>query len=217
MSKLINIICAFCLVTIAMAFQCKKEVYTDPPKQDFLEKIKLSPAKKVYNIGDTIWISFTTQDKSLYDAISNQRLPTHAVRFLFGATLIPLDNTPLNPLGSLGDFIVSNGLTANIFSNPSGSSISWYLGCDNSQRYDIRLGVSVKYQGTYLLEVSFRRSDIEPCSNQNNPYPNSSILFTFDLPDTNKDVYLTIPQSKRIDPLYERQVDSKVGYAFKVQ
>jgi len=217
MTKIIYTIFAFCFLTVIIGTQCNKDIDYELPKQDFAEKVTLSPSRKVYNVGDTIWLNFTKQDKTLYDALSNQQLPSYMIKFLFGATLVSLYDTPQNPSTSLFDFAVPTGVTASISSNISTSSAYWFLGCDNTVNYNARLGVIPKFQGIYLLEVSFRRSDIEKCSNQTNPYPRSSILFTFDVPDTNKDIYITIPQSERNDPLYERQIDAKVGYAFKVQ
>jgi hypothetical protein len=209
-------ICAFCFLTVVMGTQCyKDDRYYELPKQNFVEKVTLSPALKIYNVGDTMWLNFTTQDKSLYDSISKQRLPSNLVKFLFGATLFYLHDTPQNPTSSLFDFVLPGGVSANITSTISGSTVYWYLGCDNTTSYNVRLGVIPKFQGIYLMEIPF--SYIEACPNQINPYPRTSILFTFDVPDTNKDIYLTIPASKRIDPVFERQIDMKVAYAFKVQ
>lgn len=40
------------------------------PTHNFLEKLTLIPYKKIYSIGDTIWVKFETSDKSLYDPAS---------------------------------------------------------------------------------------------------------------------------------------------------
>ncbi len=93
------------------------------------------------------------------------------------------------------------------------------MGCDNLPNYNIKIGVVLKYKGFYILDMS-TRSMIEPCSGQTNPYPSSSILFTFNVTDSNKDVFLAIPASARSEypiGLTERQLDAKVAFALRVQ
>lgn len=205
------------LLTIVMGLQCDKDEYVEPPKQAFKEKVTLTPAQKQYRVGDTLWVRFATADKTLYDTMSRQRLPSGQVKFLFGASLIPIHDTPAEPLGGYGDFILPPGTVITMPHLYYGTSAYWYLGCDNTARYDALIGIRLKHTGIYLLQASATTSNIEPCTGQSNPYPNSVIYFTFDVPDVNKDVFLTIPAAKRTDPVYERIFESKVAYALQVQ
>lgn len=202
---------------LTMGLQCDKDEYFEPPKQAFKEKITVTPVQKQYRVGDTIWVRFATSDKSLYDTISQQRLPSEKVRFLFGASLIPIHDTPVDPPGGFGDFILPAGTTTTTPRLSYGQSAYWYLGCDNTVRYDAIIGIKLKHTGIYLLQASSVINEIEQCPGQNNPYPGSYVWFTFDVPDTNKDVYLTLPASKRTDPAYERILDTKAAYALQVQ
>ena len=59
-----------------MGTQCGKDIITPNPTYEFSEKLSLTPYKKVYSINDTIWVQFQTNDKSLYDKISNSRIST---------------------------------------------------------------------------------------------------------------------------------------------
>lgn len=202
-----------------MGTQCVKEIPYNHPKQWFAEKITITPSQKTYNIGDTVWLSFSTLDKTLFDTVSHRRLPSTSVKFKFGAALLAKYNAPDNPTDGYCNFILPPNIAATYFTTNGGTSISFYLGCDNSPNYNISIGVVLKYKGYYVFDMS-ARSAVEPCINQSNPYPSSSILFTFDVNDTNKDVYLAIPASSRNEypvGITERQLDLKVAYAFKVQ
>ena len=84
-------------LTIIFGFQCEKElINTVPAKELFRERINLFPAQKIYNINDTIWLTFMTTDKTLFDTLSNQRLPSNEIKFNFRSIMIPIHNTPPN-------------------------------------------------------------------------------------------------------------------------
>jgi hypothetical protein len=70
-----------------MGTQCGKDFITPSPTYEFSEKLSLTPYKKVYSINDTIWVQFQTNDKSLYDKISNSRISTDTT-FLKGGFII---------------------------------------------------------------------------------------------------------------------------------
>lgn len=68
-----NYLIIFLTLTIIYGFQCNKEfIETAPAKELFREKVNLTPARKNYNINDTIWLTFITTDKTLFDTLSNQ-------------------------------------------------------------------------------------------------------------------------------------------------
>jgi hypothetical protein len=202
-----------------MGTQCEKDIPYDPPKQWFAEKVTITPAQKAYTIGDTVWLSFATPDKTLFDTVSNQRLPSNSVKFAFGATLLAKYDAPDNPADGYCTFILPPNVSARYYTAKGGTTTSFYLGCDNALNYNVKIGIVFKYKGYYVFDMG-TRSSLEPCANQTNPYPFSSILFTFDAAGTNKDVYLAIPESYRNEfpvGFTERGLDLKVVYAFKVQ
>ncbi len=201
-----------------MGFQCGKE-YIEPPKQRFLEKVSLAPAQKVYNVNDTIWIRYITSNKTFLDTISGQRLPTNTIKFSFGAVLLPKYNTPLNPTDGFCKFILPNNVTAQYTTSQSGTSTYFNVDCDNASAYNIQVGVVLKYQGIYVLNLPDGIT-LQGCTNQTNPYPSASVQFIYDLSDCNKDVYLSIPTTSRQEfpvGFTEAQIDFKVAYALKVQ
>lgn len=219
MSRFLKSFILFFLTAIIMGTQCDKEVDYISPKQSFAEKANLSPVRKLYSINDTIWVEFNTSSKTLFDTISNQRLTSDAVKFKFGAALLAKYDTPDNPSGGYCDFILPGNVSASFVSTRSGTTTSFDVGCNNAPNYNIKIGVVLKHKGYYNLDMA-TRSRIEPCNGQSNPYPSSSILFTFNVTDNNKDVFLTIPASARNEypsGLTERQLDLKVIYALKVQ
>ncbi len=206
------------LMTISIGFQCEKD-YIDPPRQRFLEKVNLAPAQKLYNVNDTIWLKYTTTNKTFLDTISGRRLPTNNIKFSFGATLLPKYQTPLNPTDGFCKFILPNNVTAQYITNQSGTSTYFTVDCDNTSAYNIQLGIVLKYQGIYVLNLPDGIT-LEPCTNQTNPYPSARVQFIYDLPDCNNDVYLSIPATARQEfPIgfTEAQINFKVAYALKVQ
>ena len=217
----VNIIIVFFMLTIISGFQCNKDIIaTEPAKELFREKINLFPFKKTYNINDTIWLTFTTTDKTLFDTLSNQRLPTNGLKFNFRAVILPLYNTPQNISNSFCKFILTNNVVPQYDTTQFNSLIYFDIGCDTQPSYNIQLGLVLKYSGTYLLNLSDVGTKLQSCNNQNNPYPTSDLRFTYNLLDCNKDVFLSIPPSER--PEYptgfrQAQIDAKISFAFKVQ
>ncbi len=208
----------FVLMTITMATQCRKE-YNEPAKYNFRELVNLFPAKKTYNVNDTIFISFKTNSKTLFDFLSNQRLSSTSVKFIFGATILPKYSTPINPTGGFCTFILPSGVVGNYYSSQSGTNSYFQVDCDSLSGYDIKIGVILKYSGIYVLNLPDGIL-LAPCNGQTNPYTSSFLQFTYNLADCNKDIYLSIPSANRKEyptGFTEAQIDFKVAYAFNVQ
>jgi hypothetical protein len=217
--QITGIILLFTL-TIILGFQChKNDLEPAPIQQSFKEKVNLFPAQKTYNVNDTIWLKFTTTNKTLFDAISNQRLSTDSVRFNFGATLLPKYNTP-NNVSSFCKFITTNNVTPYYDTTLLYSRVSFDVGCDGQPFYNIQLGIVLKYPGIYLLNPTGIAKNLNPCANQTNPYPSSELYFTYDLADCNKDVFLSIPPALREEypaGAIQRNIDEKYSFALRVQ
>ena len=219
LKKANTLLILFLLVTITMGFQCDKE-HIEPDYQLFYENVNLTPARKVYHVNDTIWLRYTSSDKTFYDSISRQRLPTQLVKFGFGATLLPKHDTPLNPTDGFCIFILPNNATPKYStSDQYGTSTYFTVDCDNASAYNIQLGVVLKQPGVYVLNLPDGVA-VQACVNQKNPYPSAYLQFLYDLSDCNKDVYLSIPEKARQESperFTERLIDLKVAYALKVQ
>ncbi len=213
-----TILLLFMLITITMGNECRKNDVM-PAKQNFLEMVNLTSAKKVYSVKDTIWLNYITSSKTFLDTISKQRLPTNMLRFGFGATLLPKYGTPTNPADGFCSFILPGNATAQNVTNSSGTAAYFNIECDSSSTYNIKMGVVLKYQGIYVLNLPDGIT-LQACTNQTNPYPSARVQFIYNLADCNKDVYLSIPASLRQENpvgFTESQIDAKVAYAFKVQ
>lgn len=212
------ILTLFLVMTISMATQCRKDHATSP-RQYFTEDIILSPAKKVYQIKDTIWLNYETSDKTFYDEKSGKRLPSNGLRFGFGATLLPKYDTPENPSDGFCDFILPNNTKAEYYTNQSGTSTFFNIDCDSAPAYHIKLGIVLKYQGIYVLDLP-SAIVLQACVGETNPYPSAGLQFFYGLDDCNKDIYLSIPPASRQEyppGFTEAQIGDRVAYAVKVE
>lgn len=220
MSQLLKLLSSLFLITMVMGTQCHKDTEDFvSDKQSFKEKVSIFPAQKIYKVNDTLWLRFTTTDRTLYDTISKQRLPASSIKFHFGATLLPKFETPVNPSGGFCNFILPSNVVVRYFTNESGTTAAFEVGCDNALGYDIQVGVVLKYQGVYVLNLPDGMRT-ETCNNQTSPYAPSALRFIYNIADCNKDIYLSIPASSRREypeGFTEAQIDYKVAYALKVQ
>ena len=162
-----------------MGFQCGKDT-VEPPKHRFVEKVGLTPAKKSYNVNDTIWLKYLNIDKTFLDTISGQRLSANTIKFLFGATLLPKYNTPINPTDGFCSFILPSNAIQRYITNQSGTGTSFIIDCDNSSLFNIQLGVVLKYPGTYVLNLP-DGIELQACASQTNPYPTERLQFFYNL------------------------------------
>lgn len=204
-----------------MGFKCHKDTGDYIPfKQSFKESINLSPVRKTYNVNDTIWLSFSTTDKSLFDTVSKQRLPTNDIKFKFGCVLLPKYNTPANLSNSFCKFILSNNVVPAYDTTQFGARVFYDVGCDGQFTYTINLGVVLKYPGIYLLNLFDAGVMLQSCGNQVSPYQSSELRFVYNLLDCNKDVFLSIPAAGRQEfppGFTEAQIDAKISFAFNVR
>lgn len=194
-----------------MGTQCGKD-YTEPdPKYNFLEKLTLTPYKKIYKLGDTIWVEYQTNEKSLYDQIS-QRFINTDTSFLRGnfyyQKRYPNDNVP----AYYCNLIIDKALT------PQFTTLyNWYnlltfaTDCD-SKKYFFKIGFIPKVKGIFSFEPGLQ---LVYCPNKINfIYVKSK--FIFDLADCNKDIWLSIPSKSR-GGQDGSEFDRKTSFIFKVE
>lgn len=197
-----------------MSFQCDKDYPALAPTFEYTEKLTLMPYKKIYAVGDTIWVQFQSADKTLFDKLSGNRISTDTtflrVNFNFHRRY-PIENT----VELFSDTKVDNALDVSFTPLYTYYNVlNFKTDCSNS-RYFFRIGFVPKKTGVYSIEP---HGDISPCPSKLS-FPYSTFTFTFDLADCNKDVWLSIPSQSRGGELgyTDISIDKKEIFVFKVE
>lgn len=202
---------------ITMGVKCEKELDTLPeiiPVYQYAEKLTLTPFKKIYTIGDTIWVQFQTTDKTLYDKLSGRRISTDTTFLKVNFELTRQYPVEFN-LENYADVRVENGLDVNF--EPviaPRDDLTFNTDCNNDL-YFFKAGFVLKKTGVFSLLPG---ALVSPCPDKKGVLP-SSFIFTFDLPDCNYDVWQTIA-SKSNNGLYsyiDVGIQRKQVYAFRVE
>ncbi len=199
-----------------MATQCRKngDFIIPAPTHKFLEKLTLTPYKKIYSINDTIWVQFQTTNKSLYDQLSYRLVPTDTT-FIKGGFYYyrryPNDN--------MQEFFCNVDFESSL--NPKFSTLEtiynvleFSTNC-NSNRYFFKVGFIPKKTGIYSIDPY---PTVLYCDNKvNREYFTSK--FIFDLADCNKDIWLSVPPASRggDNGYTDGQIDRKEIFMFKVE
>jgi hypothetical protein len=108
----------------------------------------------------------------------------------------------------------TNGVRAGGFFEP--------FGCTGANGYDFKVAVVLKQRGIYSLSLDGAPSDAISCSNRISGFPYSTIEYYFNLPDCNKDVYLSIPEYQRREArgtkgTREARIDQKKVFYLRVE
>jgi len=92
--------------------------------------------------------------------------------------------------------------------------LKFHTGCNN-QPYFFKAGFVVKKTGVFTLEPG---ALVSPCPDKKADVP-SSFIFTFDLADCNKDVWLSVRAQSLsgLDSYVDPDIDTKRIFVFKVQ
>jgi hypothetical protein len=197
-----------------MSFQCGKEYIERKPTYEFLEKLTLTPYKKIYSINDTITIQYQTNDKKLFDKLTNSLISTDTTQLIVGFSyrkLHPSENT----LDFLSDVRAENVVDL-FFINaaPGLNNLNCKTRCSDTN-YNFKVSFIPKKVGIYSIQPSVI---LEYCPNKiDRPYVKTQFLF--DLADCNKDIWLTIPPSSIGGQLgyTDKSIDRKELFVFRVQ
>lgn len=206
---------AFLLASQILSCQkCEKEYTAIPPKYDFVEKLTLTPYKKIYSINDTIWIQFQAVNKTLYDKLSNSLISMDtssvSVRFLYHKRYI---------IGNQPEYFCE--INADNRLNPAFNTLYTFYNELNiktscNDQFSFKVGFIPKKTGIYSLEP---RLIVDYCPTKIvRDFLTSK--FVFDLADCNKDIWFSIPEQSRrsTDPDYEPSlIDKKEIFVFKVE
>lgn len=200
---------------ITMGLQCGKEFPPEIiPVYKYAENLTLTPFKKVYAIDDTIWVQFQTTNKTLYDKLSNRRLSTDTTFLKVFFNLTRQYPVEFN-LENYADVTVQNGLNVNfgpVIAPRDG--LTFNTDCNNDP-YFFKVGIVLKKTGVFSLEPG---AIVTPCPDKKSVLP-SSFIFTFDLADCNKDVWLPIASQSNngLGSYIDVGIDRKEVFAFKVE
>lgn len=202
---------------ICMGTQCNKiEIEY---KYNFLEKVNLYPVQKSYHLGDTIWLQYTNPTKKLFDSRTNQYISAEDVNISFQIGYNSRYNAPVNPTHGFCDFISSNGVNSGRYLGTYGNSISYVFGCNTNNSYDFTVGVVPTQKGIYSLDLTGVNGTVTGCADNTLTFPLSTIEYSFNVNDCNKEIYLSIPPASRGEsgPGYtEKNIDNKKSYILTV-
>jgi hypothetical protein len=201
------------------SFQCNKESVSLIPKYQFVSKIDLFPYKKIYNIGDTIWLSFQTSSKTLFDRTTSSMISTDST---FLNLILQYSNRYSNFLAkdTMCYTITSQGLNQNLNMNNQdifNNYLKYQTNC-NELFYQFKVGFIPVKKGIY--SINDPSAILSVCPNRRNEFPYSTLNFTFNLTDCNKDIYLSIPPVSRGESVQghtEGKIDRKEVFCFKVE
>jgi hypothetical protein len=207
------------ILPLFMRLRCKGPHPVDY-EYEFVEKVDLFPAQKTYHIGDTVWMQYVNPDRKFLDRQTNQRIQGDTLSVLFHVILNPLYNTVAGPAAGFCDFIIPAGGNAGSLLSQSGRDMVREFGCDPPNNYNFKIGIDFKEKGIFILEL-FGKSHIIRCNNRVNSFPESSMQFTFNLEDGNKDLFFSVPMDSRggksKSKALEKKIDERMSFVLKVE
>lgn len=203
---------------ICMGTQCRKDeiVY----QYSFSEKVDLFPAKKSYNVGDTIWIQYLNPTGKLFDKNSHQYISVDTVQIGIQIGYNSLYNAPTNPSGGFCDFISGNMINQSLFRGDFGTSARFGFGCNINNNFDFKIGIIPKQIGVYYISFGSPSNNVQGCQNKIVRFPYSLLEYRYNNQDCNKDIFLQIPaNSVNTSPkdYYENQIDQKQAFIVKIE
>lgn len=210
------LLAAFICMGTTCNYKCGDRLIIDYTYQ-FSEKIDLYPAKKMYKIGDTIWLQFNRPDKLLYDKVSNKKIlvDTASIGFQFGF-LTPDYFYPNYPINGLCNYLIfSNGTLIDSINN-SCNGLYRTFGCNSTNTYDFKIGIILKQAGLFEIWLAGIERLVSGCANRINNFPLSIIGFTFNLADCNKSIFVSLPQATK-GFFSGQEIDNRQAFLFYVQ
>ncbi|MBC5994175.1 hypothetical protein [Pontibacter cellulosilyticus] len=202
------------VICLAMGFQCGDDYPPDPePANIYKETLSLTPFQKSYNLGDTIWIETNLNNKFLFDSKSKQTALVDSVSLPVELSYSALYQVYSQPADGFCKVVSSNQVKAETKNYERTTFIIASYGC-NQSGYRFKIGLVLLSTGVYSLRIA-ENTDFYNCLKPQQYANRSQISYTFDLNDTNKDVFLAIPAISR-GGLNTEKIDSKEEYIVKV-
>ena len=139
------------IALITMGLQCGKEF---PPQiipvYQYAENLTLTPFKKTYAVGDTIWVKYQTADKTLYDKLSSRRISTDTTFLKVNFELTRQYPLEFN-IEKYADVTVENGLDVNFEPVTAPSDLLTFNTSCNNDPYFFKAGFILKKTGVFTL------------------------------------------------------------------
>lgn len=209
---------ALIIAILCMGTQCNDDIIDY--KYNFLEKIKLFPSKKSYQIGDTIWLQYINPNKELFDNWTKQPIAADTVSVDFQVSFNRRYNGPINPINGFCDYVTATGVNVGRYLGDYGTGFSSTFGCNSTTNYEFTVGMILKEKGIYSVDLGTIPRSVYPCSSRISAFPLSTIEYRLDVADGNKDIYLAIPYNFRGESpkgSTERRIDDKQVYIVNVE
>jgi hypothetical protein len=202
---------------LSLAVQCGDDSPVPEPGHlpQFMEEVSITPFKKEYKVGDTIWLETLIPDKNLFnltterDTLVNDMNIPFSVNFSFKYP----KNDIRDPVDE-NDFRVINDQNLTIIRRQG--AILTYYGCNESD-FNIKIGFILGNRGVFTIRLD--DSYLRSC-NGNVRDDRMPISYKFDVIEGNKDIYLAIPEASRHinDNLnIQRAIDAKTMVAILVK
>ncbi len=214
-------------------WSCKLDDEGNQPVRNiynFKQGVSLDPFKKEYSVGDIFWMEVDIPGKTLKDLASGENIfiSNAAFKIILSSEVVSVDPLPQSSVRF--DAIQQSGtlVKGEDFETDAGAALDF--GCPEDT-YTLRAGLQFKEEGNYLLFLNreevvtlvFFTGDSD-CSLQNTFPPPSeadlgNILFTFDVEDTNLDVFNTLVGST-VNPTidsYRKALEDKTAFFISVR
>lgn len=198
---------------------------------NFAEVVKIDPIKKEYNVGDIFWLEVNIPGKELQDLDSGENIFIGNATFFLAINAEVLSAEPAPQSDSRFDAAQQSGeiIKGDGFDTNAEATISF--GCPEDT-YFMRAGLQLKERGNYVLFLNREDSfsfiaftEDTDCSLQDifPPPPQAAlgaIRFTFDVEDTNLDVFNDVVGEDNQSPLlneFRAALENKTAYFLAVR
>ena len=186
MTRHLKILSLLAASVLSANFQCQDDIEPEPPAQTFDMPVRLYPARKVYALGDTIWLETDVPDKFLLDTKAGQKVNVDSAQFDFRATFNRFGTQVTNPPEGFCDVITAAGVNTNReLAHWATSGTVNQVGCGQPD-YRVRIGFRLKVPGTYAFALQ-QDQYLGSCSGKAVPYY-AGLAFRFQNADLNLDV-----------------------------
>ncbi len=227
---------------LIIGFQCKKECLGDSrlsvnePESDydFIVDMNVSPLQKVYNIGDTITLSFEISDNTLYDSKSQTEVDLGYVKdkmIYFQMFLdIPYIHYPgaSSTASDANFYMLTDQPDVITLSPPYFNYVVAGIPCElfsDTFLFDLKIvplnsGIFTMYQMLPLLPEMLVQFDTSgSCDTIFDNYQTGDISYRFNVADNNPELLeeLYIPCEARPVPGLEQKTDEKEFFWIKVE
>jgi hypothetical protein len=216
----------FLLISVLMFLTSCNNECRDTSGYAFEIPASLSPAKRIYNIGDTITVSSMFSNR-VYDSTNNQEFLLENYLFYPSIGFERLDTTGIDTIELVTskhfDFVIESDFDLEVFETSDGSVIDGQYN-NSGDEYELEYKIVCKHKGLFLKSFSsrlfFRGSDQEFPGKCRLVDANNPVTILNDGADNNADLLL-----EAVDPgwhlLYNNRLDRGFhdlgGYCFKVE